>query len=63
MEGIQEINMLGKRIDRGKGEVEKEKERSDMELQREKMLSVSYIISLSMLQHYMFFSIHLLWNV
>lgn len=39
MEGIQEINMLGKRIDRGKGEVEKEKERSDMELQREKMLS------------------------
>lgn len=54
--------MLGKHIDKSKGEAEKVKKRSDMELQREKQLSVSYIISLSML-HYMFFSIHLLWNV
>ncbi|KAK1370876.1 Chromatin assembly factor 1 subunit FAS1 [Heracleum sosnowskyi] len=38
-EGIQEINMLGKCIDKSKGEAEKEIKRSDMELQREKLLS------------------------
>ncbi|XP_074332597.1 chromatin assembly factor 1 subunit FAS1-like isoform X2 [Apium graveolens] len=36
-EGILEINMLGKSIDKSKGEAEKEGKKTDMELQKEKL--------------------------
>lgn len=61
-EGIQEINMLGKHIDKSKGEAEKDGKETDMELQKEKLQSVSYSYQPKRVT-LCFFSIHLLWNI